>query len=174
MIIIGYQGIGKSTLAGKHNCIDLESGNFFVDGVRDENWYKMYVQIATHLSEQGYIVFVSSHKVVREELANVHQSVWCVFPQHQLKYQWIAKLEERYKKTKLPKDERAYLNAKECYSQNVEDLATDIFATCAIGTMDYSLIDIIRIIEANANVGYQHFTSIGSAYNTINSSHNMN
>ena len=52
MIIIGYQGIGKSTLAGKDNkFIDLESGNFWVNGERVENWYIPYCQIAEHLSK---------------------------------------------------------------------------------------------------------------------------
>ena len=68
MIISGYQGIGKSSLAGKNNCIDLESGNFWVDGKRADDWYKPYCQIANHLSQQGYTVFVSSHEVVRKEL----------------------------------------------------------------------------------------------------------
>lgn len=37
LIIIGYQGIGKSSCAGPANkCIDLESGNFFIGG-RDED-----------------------------------------------------------------------------------------------------------------------------------------
>ena len=35
MIVIGYQGIGKSSLAGRdHKYVDLESGNFWVDGKR--------------------------------------------------------------------------------------------------------------------------------------------
>ena len=59
MIISGYQGIGKSSLAGKNNCIDLESGNFWVDGKRADDWYKQYCQIANHLTEQGYRVFFS-------------------------------------------------------------------------------------------------------------------
>ena len=38
MIIVGYQWIGKSTLANNETgVIDLESSNFFVDGKRDEN-----------------------------------------------------------------------------------------------------------------------------------------
>ena len=68
MIYVGYQGIGKSSISGKNNCIDLESGNFWVDGKRIDDWYKIYVNIAEHLSNQGYKVFMSSHKVVREEL----------------------------------------------------------------------------------------------------------
>ena len=51
MIVIGYQGIGKSSLAGRNNIfIDLESGNFWVDGKRADDWYKPYCQIAEHLS----------------------------------------------------------------------------------------------------------------------------
>ena len=64
MIYVGYQGIGKSSIAGKNKCIDLESGNFWVDGKRDENWYIIYCNIAQHLSEQGYNVFLSSHKLL--------------------------------------------------------------------------------------------------------------
>lgn len=38
MIVIGYQGIGKSTLANKDlRFIDLESGNFWVDGKRADD-----------------------------------------------------------------------------------------------------------------------------------------
>ena len=53
MIISGYQGIGKSTLAKNSNkYIDLESGNFWIDGERQENWYKIYCKIAAHLSNK--------------------------------------------------------------------------------------------------------------------------
>ena len=52
MIIIGYQCIGKSSLSRVENgCIDLESSNFFLDGIRDENWYKIYAKIAVNLSK---------------------------------------------------------------------------------------------------------------------------
>ena len=59
MIVIGYQGVGKSTLAGKdYRFIDLESGCFWVDGpngerVRADDWYKAYCQVAVDLSDQG-------------------------------------------------------------------------------------------------------------------------
>ena len=70
-VVVGYQGIGKSTLAFHNNrVIDLESSNFFVDGERPANWHIIYCKIARALCKQGYIVCVSSHKEVREELAN--------------------------------------------------------------------------------------------------------
>ena len=35
MIVIGYQGIGKSTLVKEHNsCIDFESSNFKINGMQ--------------------------------------------------------------------------------------------------------------------------------------------
>ena len=81
MIIIGYQGIGKSTLANKNiNYIDLESSNFFIDGKRQENWFIIYCNIANHLSEQGKNVFVSSHEVVRESLKYSKEKVVVVYP----------------------------------------------------------------------------------------------
>ena len=66
MIVIGYQGIGKSTLAARNlKYIDLESSNFWFDDpetkqrVRHSNWYEMYFNVAEDLSRQGYVVFVS-------------------------------------------------------------------------------------------------------------------
>ena len=46
MIIIGYPGIGKSTLAVQHlGYIDLESSNFKVDGIKIEGWQEIYCNI---------------------------------------------------------------------------------------------------------------------------------
>ena len=64
MIYSGYQGIGKSTLCkNDRRFIDLESSNFFIDGKRDENWYKVYANIAKDLSDSGFNVFIASHKI---------------------------------------------------------------------------------------------------------------
>lgn len=124
MIIVGYQGIGKSTLAGRdHKYIDLESGNFFIDGKRANDWYKPYCKIAEHLSEQGYIVFVSSHEVVRQYLVdNSREPVVLVYPSIGLMNKWIDKLEKRYAESGLDKDYRALMNAKDKYIDNIREL----------------------------------------------------
>ena len=124
MIVVGYQGIGKSTLAGR-DCkyIDLESGNFWIDGRRADDWYKPYCKIAEHLSEQGYIVFVSSHEVVRQYLVeNSRELVALVYPSIELKEAWIDKLEKRYIKSGLEKDYKALTNAKYSYVENIKEL----------------------------------------------------
>ena len=124
MIVVGYQGIGKSTLAGRdHKYIDLESGNFWIDGRRADDWYKPYCKIAEHLSEQGYIVFVSSHEIVRQYLVeNSRELVALVYPSIELKDAWIDKLEKRYIKSGLEKDYTAFMNAKDSYVENIREL----------------------------------------------------
>ena len=124
MIVVGYQGIGKSTLAGRdYKYIDLESGNFWIDGRRADDWYKPYCKIAEHLSAQGYIVFVSSHEVVRQYLVeNSRELVVLVYPSIELKEAWINKLEKRYIKSGLEKDYKALMNAKYSYIENIREL----------------------------------------------------
>ena len=147
MIVIGYQGIGKSSLAGKNNCIDLESGNFWVDGKRADDWYKPYCQIANHLSEQGYTVFVSSHEVVRRELEKSKEPVYVIFPAINLKDEWIKKLEDRYNNTKLDKDYRALMNAKDRYKENITELMRGNLKFYEITRINYQLESIIDYLE---------------------------
>lgn len=148
MIIIGYQGIGKSTLSNKDvRFIDLESGNFWVDGKRADDWYKPYCQIAENLSSQGYIVFVSSHEVVRNQLANSQELVICCVPSLELKEEWIKKLKDRYERTGLDKDYRAYMNAKDRYTENITEIATSGFNVLWIKSMYYDLRNTIYYSE---------------------------
>ena len=131
MIICGYQGIGKSTLArdrlicDKFPVIDLESGNFWVDGKRSNDWYKIYANIAVHLSQQKNIVILSSHKVVRDYLYDLHsgERLATIYPAIDLKDEWIEKLQQRYDLSKKEKDYKALMNAKEMYEENIRDLA---------------------------------------------------
>lgn len=144
MIIIGYQGIGKSTMAGVSSlAIDLESGNFWVDGKRDENWYKIYCNIAEHLSQQGFIVFTSSHEVVRKQLENSNQRILICYPSLELKEQWIEKLKARWEASGLDKDYKAYMNALDRYDENIKELMNSPFKDIVIDSMDYSLKDTI-------------------------------
>ena len=160
MIIIGYQGIGKSTLAGpENNCIDLESGNFWVTdketgtAKRTDDWYKPYCNIANHLSSQGFIVFTSSHKQVREELKNSDEYIMAIVPDLSLKDEWVKKLEDRYNESGLDKDFKAWKNAEECYEENIKDIMNDIESTgnkkcylAVINSMNYNLKDIIMSV----------------------------
>lgn len=148
MVIIGYQGIGKSTLAGKHNCIDLESSNFFDNGVRPDDWYVFYCNIAIHLSEQGYTVFTSSHKVVRDYLKeHCKEPLYIICPSTTLKDEWVNKLKKRYESTKLDKDYKALMNANYNYKTNINELTNCGINVYQIMSMDYSLRDILLNIN---------------------------
>lgn len=101
IIVIGYQGVGKTYCANKNNeCIDLESSLFKVDGSHIDGWQVPYCAIAMSLAKSGYVVFVSSHKVVREELAkhapDGGYSVVIVAPHKSLRDEWVKLLRDRH------------------------------------------------------------------------------
>lgn len=145
MIIIGYQGVGKSTLAATlEQYIDFESSVYFIDGKRPDNWYKMYARAAKLLSDQGYDVFVSSHDVVRKELREIGATdVITITPALELKSLWITKLAARYKLSTLEKDYKAWKNAEACYEQNIEDIRNSGFTNIILDTMEYELSQAI-------------------------------
>lgn len=150
MIIIGYPGIGKSTLSGRdHKYIDLESSNFKINGERSDNWYKVYCKVAEDLSRQGYIVFVSCHSVVKEALRGSGEDVAVAFPVGALEKEWIAKLRDRYEQTNSFKDKMAYERARDHFYEDVVSLLNyptrhHVWLT----SMNYDLeLEIIRMIN---------------------------
>jgi len=147
-IYIGYQGIGKSSTAG-NSYIDLESSYF----PKEENWYKNYCGLAFSLAEQGYNVFISSHEVVRKELADnksLHPEVriTTIYPQLKLKSLWLNRLKSRYKADSSSKNARALLNAQEHYEDNIKEMKADAlkygFDIIEIKEIDYKLIDYLN------------------------------
>lgn len=145
-IIVGYQGIGKSTLAYHNiNVIDLESSNFFVDGKRGDKWYIPYCNIAKSLARQGYIVCVSSHEVVRKELEqNPYEQQTVVYPALELKDVWIRNLKYRNEQFPCDKNMKAYENARQYYEQNINDLKNQKgFDHIEINDMGYNLSSLI-------------------------------
>lgn len=159
MIIIGYPGIGKSSISNSDTrCINLESSNFFVNDKRPDDWYRYYIQIAQHLSAQGYTVFVSSHKVVRDELkATNAKDVAVCFPNANLKEQWLERLCDRYKRTRLDKDLRAAMNVEQNYLSNIVELYDEAIKNgwmmLVIGTTDYDLYTDVVIPALKRRVG---------------------
>lgn len=150
MIVIGYQGIGKSTLSNNDlRFIDLESSNFYINGKRADDWYKAYCNIAEHLSKQGYIVFTSSHKPVRDTLKDSTEKVIVCCPSLELKDQWIKRLQDRYNNTKLEKDYKALMNAKTEYENNIKDILNSGIDNVILTNINYDLASILINKEAN-------------------------
>ena len=154
MIVIGYQGIGKSTVARKsRGFIDLESSNFFHNGNRPADWHVYYCKIAEHLSQQGYIVFVSSHEPVRSWFVHSDERTIIICPDLTLEEEWTDKLEKRYSITLKEKDFRAWQNAVCRYRENIKELYDCGIPVIPIRTMAYDLEQMIRtVIENNLKI----------------------
>ena len=150
MIIIGYQGIGKSTMAHlNEHYIDLESGCFWIQGKRADDWYKPYCKMAEHISAQGHCVFVSSHEVVRNELKHSFEEVMCCTPALELKDVWIERLKVRYEESQLEKDYKAWKNAEDRYEENIKEIVDSGYPMIWIKEIPYNLDTLI--LEAKFN-----------------------
>lgn len=125
MIIVGYQGVGKSTTAQHHdNFIDLESSSFRVKGERFQGWEKVYVDVAVSLSCQGYFVMTSSHKKVLEMIMLSGEEYAVVIPtlSNIVKNDWLDILHRRCMRTNSVKDWNAYENAKQYYDASINEI----------------------------------------------------
>lgn len=160
MVIIGYQGIGKSTLAKNNmNYIDLESSTFFVRDAtglvcRPVEWAEIYCNIAVDLSNQGYDVFVSSHDIVRKQLLLRGCDVCAIVPDVALKSEWIEKLHRRYGLSRSDKDYKAWKNAEDRFEENIAEIEADVPNTIKIDRMDYDLL--FAVIQARCNPAHKN------------------
>lgn len=151
MIIVGYQGIGKSSISCAENrCIDLESSNFWHKGKRSDDWYIYYCNIAVDLSKQGFTVFTSSHKEVRNYLLKHTDEtmIVCVFPETYLKDAWIQRLQDRYENDPSEKNYKALANAKDRFADNVNEILTSGHLYYVIEDMDYDLRDVVKYLRS--------------------------
>lgn len=172
MIIIGYPGIGKSTLADHYDpsvyedrtgvfpksVIDLESSAFtvlndelgFVDingrPCRSNNWAEVYCKVAEELSDQGHLVFVSSHREVQKLLRECIGPVGVICPSLELKKEWIKRLRNRYKcsaDSEKGKNLAAYKRACDHYEDDIAELESNGFEFIEITSLHYKLEDLI-------------------------------
>lgn len=144
MIIVGYPGIGKTSLANWHNdYLDVDSSSFIFDGVRPRNWASCYAKMVEDLSEQGYRVFVSSHKDVRDALKDIGEVIFVVCPCLELKEEWRSKLHNRWVDVASHKNFKAWKRAEEHYDEDITDLLNSPWPIIEIKDMSYELDEII-------------------------------
>lgn len=125
MIIIGYPCIGKSSFCKSFvGFIDLESSCF---SKNNPLWYKDYCAVARDLQSQGYNVFVSSHKEVREELAPYQENIKIVevLPTPDMRDIWVTRVSNRYANTLSTKDKAAMDFIIKNYTSGVKDMIAD-------------------------------------------------
>lgn len=87
IIICGFAGVGKSYVAynGISGIVDLESTPFHVEEEQGGIDYNVYIKVATHMANNGYIVLLSCHKKLREILLKRNINYICVLPNKELK-----------------------------------------------------------------------------------------
>ena len=73
MIICGFPGTGKSTMAKFSRWVDLESTPF------KKNWL-LYAEVAKHMSDNGYNVMISTHEEVLDALEQIEARYTVVIP----------------------------------------------------------------------------------------------
>lgn len=126
LIICGYPGIGKSSIAGWNHCVDLES-SVFSQEVDYTKWVDIYCRTAINLASQGYTVFVSTHQSVVEYLHDAQLELrrvgvhgpFLVYPDKKLKYHWITKLLKRFQMNQNTKNYRAYERAMDHWDKDI-------------------------------------------------------
>lgn len=171
MIISGYQGIGKSTLARESDkFVDLESSHFIIDEKRSDNWYIIYCRIAESLSQQGYDVFVSSHKEVRDYLSRTSKErLVLIYPAKSFKDEWIEKLKNRFFRDASTKNLRALRGAQYYFDSNVIDLMCQPgFIKVEITSEEYSLKSILDLIREGKFVKDQVFETFNLKTHLMN------
>jgi tRNA uridine 5-carbamoylmethylation protein Kti12 len=141
LIVLGYPGIGKSTVCKKlYNTIDFESSNFDLDGDKYDGWEAIYVAQAVSLAKQGFRVLISCHDRVQDILALYNQQnfrVVAIAPTIELKNLWVSKLHDRYfekenlKNLGISKSHNQYfekesLKNKKAYERALEHYSDDI------------------------------------------------
>lgn len=131
LIICGYPGIGKSSIAGWNNCIDLESSYFsFRNSAPQElsEWVPQYCETALDLANQGFTVLISCHRNVRHYLNELikyytiprYNIPIVIFrPKPDMKEAWAIRLVNRYLQSGSDKDLRAFEGAMKYWDEDI-------------------------------------------------------
>lgn len=153
MIIFGYQGIGKSSLANSPAgalYIDLESSMFRtpMHPERSEDWFQAYGNIVCDLDKQGKFVFSACHQQIRDYIASEKDLNGVVaaicYPSLELREEWLYRLRQRWMDTQLPKDKAALDFAEASYSSSIKTLDKDTYYDHIIlNNMNYNLNNIL-------------------------------
>lgn len=142
MIIIGYPGVGKTSLAGRYNqYIDLESSNWnSPDNTKPDIWWWSYGKVAEDLSRQGYRVFVSCHPSVQKYFEESNEYVMVLYPSLELKEEWIKRVADRYDRDRSMKNLAALNNVELYYDKQIKSLDDSPFKNkLVLKDMNYTL-----------------------------------
>ena len=165
LIICGYPGVGKSSIAGWNNCIDLESSWFSLDkdGNRvypDEDWCINYCSLAMNLATQGFTVLLSTHVCVINQLREwkwfldnkYFVKVVLFAPRSSMKKEWTLRLVNRYIESENEKDLRAFVGGIEYWDSKLLAIIHSDFPVYSPDSIDYDIRDYILKIREKEGI----------------------
>lgn len=88
MIICGFPGVGKTTMARASQWIDLESTPFQKD-------FETYARVAKHMSDNGYNVMVSTHTELLYQFEKIGVPYTVVVPSLEEKIEYRKRYDAR-------------------------------------------------------------------------------
>ena len=153
MIVFGYPGIGKTTIAKyDYRFIDLDPSDPLIRWRwpwKKDDWVTDYCNMALLLSKQGYYVMVSTHpKVIRKLVANGEESYCFVYPDISIRKEWVNKLKERYKDYPNRSTHNAYVRARDHFEEDFYQMERLHGKKLVIKSMEYELKKcIVAIFE---------------------------
>lgn len=162
LIICGYPGIGKSSIAGWNNCIDLESSYFSRSkddcALSANEWVWKYCELAIDLAGQGFTVLVSSHEGVRNylndkiryrSLSRCYIPIVVFCPRPDMKESWAIRLVNRCVKSGSDKDLRALVSCIKDWDTNMKQMKEkeQVLPIYCPMSIDYDLRDYILQIR---------------------------
>lgn len=164
LIICGYPGVGKSSIAGWNNCIDLESSWFSLDkdGNRvypDEEWVLKYCALAINLASQGYTILLSTHQAVINQLRDwkwfldrERVKVVIFVPRSDMKKAWVERLINRYLESDLDIDLRAFIGGIQYWDSKMLTIRHTDFPVYCPDSIEYDLRDYVLKIREKEGI----------------------
>lgn len=149
MLICGYPGIGKTTVCKQYkNFIDFESSTF---SRTNDSWFVDYCNTAKRLSDDGYIVFISTHKEVRDFLNDNNIEYNIIYPSIELKDEWIAKLKKRFFNDTSNENYLAIDRVMKYYEDDIQDLIEEDKTLIQLEVIDYDLRTLLNTLLRSRN-----------------------
>jgi len=155
MIILGYPGIGKTTLAlSQKDIIDLNYTPFKSDSEYDA-WETLYCQVAMSLAKSDKTVFVSCHDEVQSELnTEPYKKIrkYIIVPHISLKESWLKRITSPYyKRYGVDEDQhqRMVERVRKYFEVDIKHLASneDFTMIYIQQPVTYNLADIVYHIQ---------------------------
>lgn len=167
IIVCGYPGVGKSSIAGWENCIDLESSIFheIQDADNGPKWEEVYCMTAINLASQGFTVMTSTHRSVVQFFYDYaplmrHWGVAGPFifcPKKEMKWAWIDRVSKRFQDDQTDGHFRAYERVRKYFDDDIDWLTSFTRMVRQPDNIDYDLKDYIQEIRRSLEIVNQNW-----------------